>query len=189
MSLEPFDVQDARTVAEMYGWATSPASGFRWRLGGVMPNLADFTATLAQNRGTIEMVARRSPEGDELRGGLVAHMSLYGHVERDRVAYFSCIGADSCQRTVQSFESVYLFLVHAMSTLNLRKVYFEFPEFNLEQFSSAVSRGLLTIEVVLRAHTYHAGDYHDHLVCAIYRENAVAYVQRIRGHFDWPDLK
>lgn len=62
-----------------------------------------------------------------------------------------------------------LFLDHAFTCWNFRKLYFETPEYNYAQFASGIGRWF-EIEARLREHRFYGGRYWDELILAITRE-------------------
>jgi len=63
-----------------------------------------------------------------------------------------------------------LFLQYVFTCWNFRKLYAEFPEFNLPLFESALRRGYCQLEGRLREHVYFGRRYWDLLTVAVYRD-------------------
>lgn len=67
-----------------------------------------------------------------------------------------------------ALEPVRLFVDYLFDVWPFRKLYFELPEFNYQQFSS-VAEGPLRVEGRLVDHDYFGGRYWDRLILAVHR--------------------
>jgi hypothetical protein len=80
-----------------------------------------------------------------------------------------------------TLEGVVLFLRYLFVLWPFRKVYLEVPEYNLPQFASAVSEGVLKEEGRLREHLHFDGNYLDQYLFAVYRSDASKFDERYGG--------
>ena len=63
----------------------------------------------------------------------------------------------------------------------LQKLYFETPSFNVNQFASAISTGLMVEEARLKNHTYYDDRHWDYLTYAMYRHTVEAFALERAG--------
>lgn len=76
-------------------------------------------------------------------------------------------------------EAFILLVEQAFCHWDLRKLYAQVPEYNMEQFANGV-RKHTRVEARLRKHEFHFGRYWDSYVVAIWREQAETYLASYR---------
>lgn len=160
MSLRPVLPSDYH---RLYLWATSGEVGWRFRFRGATPGPEAFGQLLWANVICQYMVVRAS-DGDSV--GLV---SVYGYGDRGRTAYVSALAAPAALGSGLVIDGLILLMAHAFETWDLRKLYLETLDFNVEQFGSGLSRYAIE-EARLREHEWHMGCWYDLVTYAVWRE-------------------
>lgn len=142
---------------------TSPELGPRWRHRGATPGpeewaqglwasvLAQFLVVEAANNQPIGIVA------------------AYKGNFRDGHARLAAARFGSAARTPLMAFGFALFVRYVFHNWDLRKLYLEVPEFNLDQFSSIIEK-YAVVEGRLKDHVFAAGAWWDELILAVYRE-------------------
>jgi RimJ/RimL family protein N-acetyltransferase len=156
----------------LYQLTISDEISFRWRFRGIVPSYESFLQSLTSDVLTQFVVVPNDQPGTVL--GLVVgyHPNL-----KDGTAYMGMMSDK--RRSTGIIEGGFLLLRHMFDVWPLRKIYLEFPEFNLFQFKSGLEAGILREEGRLVGHTYYQGRYWDELTLAIYRSDFDAYYQRL----------
>jgi len=158
----------------LYELATNEEFGYRWRFGGAVPTLEVFEQNLWANvLAQFTVVERRS---GSLIGMVVAYNAdlTQGHV------YVGGVMTSGVQRTGLGIEAFHVFSRYLFGTWNLRKLYFDVPEYNVEFLASGIGN-ILKEEGRFRQHTYYGGRYWDRFVFALYRDDIEVLGQRPMG--------
>jgi len=153
-------------VPFLYELAVSPEVGFRWRYRGAVPNYAQFEKELWA--GMLAQLVVESVATGEPVGNVICY-------NPDFALGNAYVGAAMVSRYAGSgiaVEPVRLFVRYLFDVWPFRKLYFEVPEFNFRQFSSAAG-GRLRLEGRLVDHDYYQGRYWDRLILAIYRDQPI----------------
>jgi RimJ/RimL family protein N-acetyltransferase len=159
--LRPVLRSDDRGLLDL---ATHEAVGYRWRLGGMLPTEREFEEILHTDHAPLQAVAERR-EGDQL----VGHLSIYRLDHQNRTGYLSAAFSPQFWKTRSLAESTILFTRYAFATLNVRKIYVEYPAFN-DQFARLIS-SLGADEVRIPDHYWYDGDHWDYLIGGFKRED------------------
>jgi RimJ/RimL family protein N-acetyltransferase len=150
---------------------------FRWRLRGSTRSPEQWAQTLwGQVLAQFVVVGR----AHDTPVGLV---SVYRPNFQDGHAYFSAIRFDTGKASPLMGLGTAAFLQYVFTCWDFRKLYAEFPEFNLPLFESALRRGYCQIEGRLREHVYFGRRYWDLLTVAVYRDvwDAISSTQELRS--------
>lgn len=156
----------------LYELAVNDHSGYRWRFGGTVPTKAQFEGTLWS--GVLSQFVVMGDGGATPRGFVVA----YNADLHSGVAYLGAIMDPAAQATGLGVEAVALFTNFLFMTWNLRKIYFEVPEYNMEWIVNSVG-SILTEEGRLRGHSYYARRWWDKIILAVYPTDFYRYVAKI----------
>lgn len=146
----------------LYELSTDEAIGPRWRFTGAVPSFEQFQQTLWQ--GVLSQFVVLENEGKQPIGHVVAYNADLHHG-------FTYIGESVLEEVSGSgagIEALLVFIRYVFATYNLRKLYFEVPEYNLSAFSSTVD-WLLRREGRLKEHTFYQGRFWDRHILALYR--------------------
>ena len=81
-------------------------------------------------------------------------------------------------RSLKMMSALVLFLDYAFRNWRFRKLYFEVPEYNMEQFDSTV-REYLNVEARLVEHIYTAGRFWDRITLSLFARDW----DDVRSHF------
>jgi len=163
----------------LYQLSVTDQNSFRWRYHGAVPPLDAFERSLYS--GVLcQFVIVPTARPQQLLG-LVA-------------AYNANLQSDYCFLAAVShpgagagiLEAVALFLRYLVRHWALRKIYLEVPEYNLSQYYSAVTAGLLKEEGRLTGHQYFLDHYWDLITYAIYRNDLLRFGERFESLFS-PD--
>ncbi|MEX5707160.1 phosphopantetheine-binding protein [Parafrankia sp. FMc6] len=157
-------------VPFLYELAVSPDVGFRWRYRGSVPNYVQFEQELWN--GMLAQFVVESIESGEPVGNVICYNPDFAL----GVAY---VGAAMLGRYAGSgiaVEPVRLFIRYLFAVWPFRKLYFELPEFNYRQFTSATGERL-RVEGRLVDHDYYGGRYWDRLILATYRDDHVGQLE------------
>ena len=135
---------------------------WRWRHGGHTPSPEAWTASLWNGALAQFLVV------DNRTGEWVGLVNAYDADQRNQHAYIAAAKFAPSDRSARVLQGAMLFVDYVFSTWSFRKLYFEAPAFNLDQFRSAVG-WLLVEEGRLRDHICLDGRLWDLLVLALYR--------------------
>jgi RimJ/RimL family protein N-acetyltransferase len=153
----------------LYGLATEGETAERWRYRGATPDRQTFANQLWDNILTQSVVERVAD------GQLVGLVCAYNANHRDGFVYLAGVCDVPFTRTGLCAESLCLLAEKVFRNWSFRKVYFEAPAFNYEQFASG-AKGFFREEARLQDHTYYAGKYWDLIVGSLTREGMEAIV-------------
>lgn len=153
-----------RDLERLYSMAVSSDNAYRWRYRGTTPSWDTFHRQLWDGVLAQYLVIRKN---DSAVLGLV---TLYNANLSSGYTYASALSTPEATGTGLVLEGLFLLLEHAFKTWNLRKIYFEVPEFNLDQFVSATRRGYVVEEGRLRDHETLLGRSWDLVFLAMYRD-------------------
>lgn len=151
------------SIEFLYQLAIDERVGWRWRFGGAVVRRDTFEQGLWSGVLTQLLIVSRA--NDALLGSAIA----YNADMNNGFAYIAAgLVADAAGSGI-GIEAVDLFVGHVFASYNLRKLYFEVPEFNVPQFGSAVGT-ILHVEGRLLKHTYYNGRFWDRYIMSLYRE-------------------
>jgi RimJ/RimL family protein N-acetyltransferase len=170
--LRPIEPSD---MPWLYRLATEGETAERWRYRGATPDRQTFANQLWDNVLTQSVVERVA---DHRLVGLVC---AYNANLRDGFVYLAAVCDVPFSRTGLCAESLLLLAERVFRNWNFRKIYFEAPAFNYEQFASGAN-GYFCEEARLQDHTFYAGRYWDLVVGSMTRDgfNAVAELRKRR---------
>jgi hypothetical protein len=135
-----------------------------------MPSYATFEQNL--HAGVIcQFAVCPNDEPNRLAGLVVA----YNGSSQDDYSYMAAV-------TDRKFgpgtvEALGLFLRYLFRYWPFRKIYFESLAFNIPQYESAVKLGIFKEEARLKDHHFFDGQYWDLVIYAIYREDAIKFIE------------
>jgi hypothetical protein len=135
----------------------------RWRYRGSTPSPEQWAQTLWNTVLAQFLVV--SADSEEPLGIVVLYRPAFQH----GWAYVAAARFDGGGPSYQFMLGVVLFIEYSFRHWDLRKMYMELPEYNLEQFVSGNER-FFEIEGRLVGHTFYDGQHWDELVLAIYRD-------------------
>jgi len=146
----------------LYSLMTDKSVGVRWRFRGALPRPESFDRLLWEG-----ILAQYVIEGREsgVTKGLVASWSANLNAG---IANLGVLLAPEYMSHGTGIEAGILFARYLFDTWSLRKLYLEAPEFNCDQFGSAIGN-YLHVEGILRDHDYYGGRYWDSYILAFYR--------------------
>jgi RimJ/RimL family protein N-acetyltransferase len=172
VALRPLRAEDYPFLAR---WETE--LGARWRLRGATPSPEEWLRRLWQGVLVQFVVLNNEANvvGDDIVEGLGKPEDPVGLVcvyEPDFVnghAKLAVARFDPHAKGPHMILGMGLTLHYTFSHFNLRKVYLEIPEFNLEQVDDAWHE-FLVHEGTRRQHRFYAGEYYDEHTFAMYRD-------------------
>jgi RimJ/RimL family protein N-acetyltransferase len=150
----------------LYDLATNEEVGYRWRFQGTVPSPDKFQSALWDAVLCQFVVV-------DVRGKAVGHVVAYNPDLHQGWTHVGGIMHPDVIGSGIGLEALDLFVAHLFSAYNLRKVYFEVPEYNLSEFGSLIGP-VLEVEARLKGHVYLGGSYWDFLVLALYRDSYLA---------------
>jgi len=156
--LRPVDVADYSHLRMM---DLAPELGVRWRFHGTTPSPDQWAQ--AGSMALAQLLVVRSHDHQTL--GIA---SVYQHDFESRHAHLAVAAYGGPMRSPLVMMGTALFIDYVFKCWAFRKLYFELPEYNLDQFATGVG-GLLTEEGRLREHTYYDGQWWDRVILALYR--------------------
>jgi len=169
-----------RHLPLLYELSVIDQSSFRWRFRGRVPPMEAFVEAL--HSGVLcQFAIVPTSRPDDFAGLVVA----YSYHPQGQYCYLAVLANPAAGAGV--LEGVALFLRYLFRFWPLRKIYLEVPEFNLPQYQSAVTAGLLKQEGCLVGHDYFAGRHWDLFIYAIYRSEALRFGHRFASLFDDDD--
>jgi hypothetical protein len=135
----------------------------RWRFRGSTPSPERWAASTWGDTLAQFMVINRS---DERPIGVV---SIYDADLDEGYATIAAARFDSGGRSPAMMLGVGIFVRYVFACWDLRKLYMELPDYNLDQFASGIGR-LFEVEGRRRDHLFYGGRLWDHVTLAIHRE-------------------
>ena len=152
----------------LYELAINSETCHRWRFQGAIPTFEMFRESVLTNVLSQFMAVHRSNPRR-----VVGYVFAYNAHHADGHACFAAVNDPGVG--AGAFEYIALFVRHLFAQWPFRKLYIEAAAFNVEQYQSAVSLGLLKEERRLIENRYFDGQYWDEVTYALYREDAVAF--------------
>jgi RimJ/RimL family protein N-acetyltransferase len=160
-----------------YEWlfkvALHTPAGSRWRLHGAIPTYEQFMATMLAG-------AKATCVIEDAAGDLLGMVQLWHHDELSRHAQLTAFLSPDAEGRGWPLEGVLLFVDYAFAAYDLRKLYVEALEPELESYRSLVGT-VLREEGRLRDHQYLFGRYVDGYLLAMYRPDFAAFFDRVVG--------
>ena len=165
-----------RPVApEDYEWifkvALHTPAGSRWRLHGEIPTFDQFIGTMLQGAKCTCVI-------EDASGQLLGMVQLWHHDALSRHGQLTAFLSPDAEGRGWPLEGVLLFIDYVFRAFDLRKLYVEALEPELNSYRSLVGP-LLREEGRLREHQYLFGRYVDGYLLAIYRDDFAAFFDRI----------
>jgi RimJ/RimL family protein N-acetyltransferase/acyl carrier protein len=160
VSLRPLEPADYK---KLFSLAVSGSTAWRWRYAGVLPSYEEWLQTL--NSGVLSQLVVTDSSEDVM--GLVV---AYNANLNNGTVYAAAMVAPGLVGSGRGAEAVILFFRYIFATWSVVKVYMEVPEFNIEQFGSALDRGTCEIEGRLRGHLVYDGRRWDQIILSVSRE-------------------
>jgi RimJ/RimL family protein N-acetyltransferase len=153
-----------------YAWifdaALSGDAGSRWRLHGDLPTFDSFISGLLS-----ESVATCIVEQND--AGPIGMVQLIAHQPLSRHAQLSAFLVPEAEGRGWPLEGVVLFVDYAFAAFDLRKLYLESLETEVERYQSLIGP-VLHEEGCLKGHRYVFGQHLDCHILALYRDDFVA---------------
>jgi len=117
----------------LYALAVQGHSGYRWRYRGASPSPEFFARQMWDNILSQQVVYNE-------RQGMLGLVGLYNSNPTAGHCYAFALSAPDVAGSGRVYEALLLLLDYGFRLWNFKKVYFEVPEFNLSQMTSAISR-------------------------------------------------
>jgi RimJ/RimL family protein N-acetyltransferase len=146
----------------LYRMLVTGDNAWRWRFRGATPSPDEFVGLLWANSLVSFVLVDRA-------GQAVGFSQVYGHDFRSGTAYLGLALDAQYRQRPHVLETAIMLLDYTFATWNLRKLYLEVPEWNLEQLAGGIGRYFVE-EGRLREHEYLDGRYWDVVVLALYRD-------------------
>jgi RimJ/RimL family protein N-acetyltransferase len=146
-------------MKSLYTLATLQPQDFRWRFSSTVPSVERFSASLLQ-RLTLPLVIRERVDDRPI--GLV---SLYNHRPDSGVSYMGVVIEDRLKMSGIAVEAARLYLRYVLAKWNLRKIYWEVPEWSLAAVQNHLGSVLIE-EGRLSDHFYDRGRLWDLYIVA-----------------------
>lgn len=156
----------------LHALASDPAASYRWRYRGGTPSPEAFAAQLWDGVLAQFMVLSRES------GRPVGAVALYNANLHSGYVYLSLIADPRIRRTGISMDAGLLLCNYAFANWNLRRVYLETTEFNLEQFGSGEGR-YFHEAARLRDHEFFSDRYWDLVTLVVERDDFADYGPRL----------
>jgi hypothetical protein len=163
-----------------YRLAVSPETGFRWRYRGTTPPPETFPQSLWE--GVLSQFAVVDDSRRPL--GIVA---AYGAQPRDQYVYVSAVADPAAIGSGALIIAAGIFIEYLFAVGNFRKIYFDVPEFNLEQFGHKIGK-YLHEEGRLVEHEWYGEKYWDLVTLACWRSEWFSAVTPARRYLFGEDL-
>jgi hypothetical protein len=156
----------------LYSLAIEGESSFRWLTAGGVPPIEKYVAGLWD--GVLTQFVVRDTSTHRPCGHVIAYNAdLHsGH------AGIAVAASPEARATGAVPEATIIFINYCFTVYNLRKLYFEVPEYNHPQFASAMGK-FCREEGRLGEHLYYDGRYWDRYVYAIYRNDFMSIISTL----------
>jgi hypothetical protein len=151
----------------LYLVETSGSMAARWGLRGATPAYQEWVQQ--RSAGVLAQFMVLDAK-DDSRIGLVTAFSADF---QDGHAHLAALSFDPDGNSMMMMLGVGLFVEYVFKCWNFRKLYLDTAEYNYPQFASGAGK-FFRVEGRLREHHYLDGEWWDHLILAIFRE-------------DWPE--
>jgi len=151
----------------LYLVETSGAMAARWGLRGATPGYQEWIQQ--RSAGVLAQFMILKVE-DDSRIGLVTAFSADF---QDGHAHLAALSFDPDGNSVMMMLGIGLFVDYVFKCWSFRKLYLDTAEYNYPQFASGAGK-FFKVEGRLREHHYLDGEWWDHLILAIFRD-------------DWPE--
>jgi len=161
----------------LYLVETSGSTAAQWGLRGATPAYHDWVQQ--RSAGVLAQFMILSAK-DDSRIGLVTAFSADF---QDAHAHVAALSFDPHGNSMTMMLGVGLFVDYVFKCWNFRKLYLDTAEYNYPQFASGAGK-FFEVEGRLREHHYLNGEWWDHLILAIFREDWAGtseLVERIGG--------
>ena len=146
-----------------------PAASYRWRYRGRNVSPEEFHQSLHDG-----VLSQFVLEGNS-SGALCGHVLAYDY-EPDAGHAYVAVQALEGIRPGLAMEGLFLFVRYLFSRFNLRKLYFDIPDYNR---SLADGLDVLRLEATHRSHFAFDGGYVDRHIYALYRDDVAEYLDSI----------
>lgn len=156
----------------LYRLSTDPAINYRWRFRGAFPTPETFEAALWQ--GVVAQFIVVAHGSNDILG----HVVCYGAEPAQEHAYIGAVFSPRMIATGEPIQPIALFINYVFVTWNLRKLYMEVPEFNMDTLWSGAG-SFFHQEACFRQHDYYAGRFWDKYVLAVYRDEMAEAMPRL----------
>lgn len=139
-----------------------PRLGQQWRLRGQTPSPESWNHMFWH--GVLAQFLIVDSQSSDVLGLAMAYRADFqnGH------AYVGAMKLDLDVFSPKVMLGLFRFIEYVFWTWPFRKLYFEAPEYNVQQFGTAIGR-LLRIEARLTEHSYYGGRYWDELLLSLDR--------------------
>ena len=155
----------------LYRLSTDPAINFRWRFRGAFP-------TPETSRRRYGKESSRNSSSWPWETDILGHVVCYGAEPAQQHAYVGAVFSPRMIATGQPIQPTALFINYVFVTWNLRKLYMEVPEFNMDTLWSGAGT-FFHQEACFREHDYYAGRFWDKYVLAVYRDEMTEVMPRL----------
>lgn len=158
--LEPSDVE------ALYRVELSDRLFARWRFAGRTPSPAEYEQVLWEG-AYAQYLAIDANDPEEC----IAHLTCYGMELQNGVAFMAVNRfAQGPRGSALMIEALALFIDSLFKSTPVRRLYFEGPEYNANDFRSAVRMGILVEEARLQERRYFDDRYWDVITFTLTRE-------------------
>lgn len=148
----------------LYLVETSGAMASRWGLRGATPAYQEWIQQRSAGVLAQFMILKA---GDDSRIGLVTAFSADF---QDAHAHLAALSFDPDGNSAMMMLGIGLFVDYVFKCWSFRKLYLDTAEYNYPQFASGADR-FFKVEGRLREHHYLDGEWWDHLILAIFRDD------------------
>jgi RimJ/RimL family protein N-acetyltransferase len=153
----------------LYSLAVTDPICFHWRFPAALPSSEIFRQHLPMGLLAKFIVGKR-------KGGTpIGMVAAYNQNLGSGTTYIASSFVPEVRGSGILVEAFELFLYHLFHTWNLRKAYFEVPEYAVTERINNPDRTPLTKEGQLRQHVYRDGHWWDQVIFSLYREAFDAY--------------
>jgi RimJ/RimL family protein N-acetyltransferase len=144
----------------IYDLATDESLSFSWRLAGNVPSKRQFSQSLSDGVLAQFVVVRK--QGDRPIGLVQSYKADLHH----GYAYLGGVFSPELHKGISPIEGFVVFMNYLLDTWNLRKLYFEYPEYNEANFRR-IRLSNVVEEARLTDYSYYKGRYWDWIITSL----------------------
>lgn len=154
---------DPSDLGDLYRLEVASPAAVRWRFRGRTPSPEEHARSVWAGVTATFVVASNTTNA------VLGLVSMYDYSAENQIAFISAIGQQDALQSGLMVEAAVLFLDYCFRVWNLRRVYLDAPEYNMDQFASVATVGFAEEGRMIEAEFFD-GRYWDRVFLGISRD-------------------